>query len=164
MSPDFGLGNNSPMMEVELSVLPRCVSSTTDHDTTRAPPAGGTLRLRSRRSTPARTRTVLPLHPGTIDTQLHSASPLPTTHDLLHPRRPPPWPGADDEDDMGLESVSDPEEEGLVDDLERIARAFLEYLARCFQRLARRPVYLLLNLRARQLKLDDLHHNDQALI
>ncbi|KAJ6522191.1 hypothetical protein DFH09DRAFT_1251014 [Mycena vulgaris] len=29
---------------------------------------------------------------------------------------PPTWPGADDDDDMGLESVSDPEEEAVLDD------------------------------------------------
>ncbi|KAJ7673051.1 hypothetical protein DFH06DRAFT_1123801 [Mycena polygramma] len=43
MSPDFGPCNNSPMTEEELFVLTRRASSTTDHDNSRAPPAGGPM-------------------------------------------------------------------------------------------------------------------------
>ncbi|KAJ7673030.1 hypothetical protein DFH06DRAFT_1319245 [Mycena polygramma] len=136
MSPDFGPGNNLPMTEDELFVLPRRASSTTDYDAARAPPAR--IRRRSCARSTARGEEewvdlrrrikeagllfsflpacllllrALPSRPAF----LFFPDPLPRTIFSIQDE-PPTWPGADDDDDMGLESVSDPEEEELVDD------------------------------------------------
>ncbi|KAJ6473340.1 hypothetical protein C8R47DRAFT_1324442 [Mycena vitilis] len=140
MSPDFGPGNNSPMTEDELFVLPRRASSTTDHDTARAPPAGGHLtpaeqtfyagaysaaELRTFHCERVRKMPLSGLDPSMligfvcrseeewVDLR-RRVKELPRTIFSIQDE-PPTWPGADDDDDMGLESVSDPEEE-LVDD------------------------------------------------